>query len=110
MMTTERLQTVVPANWVPGPPQGQWAYADYAALPDDGKCYEVVKGVLYMSPSPTPGHQDVNCEILGYLRQFVKLPGLGRVFAEPTDVELSPGNIVKPDVFVILKTHLERIT
>jgi Uma2 family endonuclease len=110
MTTTERLSVVVPADWVAGPPQGQWAYADYAALPDDGKCYEVVKGVLYMSPSPTPGHQDVNCEILGYLRQFVKLPGLGRVFAEPTDVELSPGNIVKPDVFVILKTHLERIT
>jgi Uma2 family endonuclease len=109
MMTTERLQTVVPANWVPGPPQGQWTYADYAAIPDDGKCYEVVKGVLYMSPSPTPEHQSISIEIVAYLRQFVQVAGLGRIFAEPTDVELSPGNIVKPDVLVVLKKHLERI-
>lgn len=109
MTTTERVPAVVPANWVSGPPQGQWTYTGYAAIPDDGKMYEVVKGVLYMSPSPTPGHQDVNGEIFGYLRQFVKLAGLGRVFAEPTDVELSPGDIVKPDVFVVLNEHLDRI-
>jgi len=109
MTTTERLSVVVPADWVSGPPQGQWTYTDYAAIPDDGKCYEVVKEVLYMFPSPTPGHQDVNLEIAAYLRQFVKLTGRGRVFTEPTDVELSSGNIVKPDVFVILNEHLDRI-
>jgi len=109
MTTTERLPSVVAANWVPGPERGQWTYADYAAIPDEGKYYEVVRGVLYMSPAPTPEHQDISGEIFGYLRQFVKLAGLGRVFAEPTDVELSPGDIVRPDVLVILNEHLGRI-
>jgi Uma2 family endonuclease len=109
MTTTERLPVVVPANWVPGPPQGQWTYADYAAIPDDGKIYEVVKGVLYMSPAPTPGHQNISAGIVAYLYQFVQLAGLGRVFAEPTDVELSSGDIVQPDVFIVLNEHLDRI-
>ncbi len=109
MTTTEKLSVVVPADWVAGPPQGQWTYADYAELPDDGMCYEVVKGVLYMSPSPVPGHQSISSQLMIYLGQLVQIAGLGRIFAEPTDVELSPGNIVKPDVFVLLNEHLERI-
>lgn len=109
MTIMAKLPTVVPADWVSGPPQGQWTYADYAALPEDGQCYEIVKGVLYMSPAPTPGHQDVKGEIFGYLRQFVKLAGLGRVLDAPTDVELSPGNIVQPDVFVLLNENIGQI-
>ena len=110
MTTAERLPVVVRADWVPGPPQGQWTYADYAAIPDDGKCYEVVKGILYMSPSPTPDHQGISSQLVIYLGQAVQLAGSGRVFHEPTDVELSPGDIVKPDVFVILNKHREQIT
>lgn len=109
MTTIERLPAVVPANWVPGPPQGQWTYNDYAAIPDDGKRYEVVKGVLYMSPAPTPGHQGIKGEIFAYLRQFVQLAGLGRVLDAPTDVELNPGDIVQPDVLVLLNEHLDQI-
>jgi len=44
----ERVIPVRPANWVPGPRQGNWTYEAYAALPDDGKWYEVVQGVLMM--------------------------------------------------------------
>jgi len=110
MTTREKVPAVVPADWVPGPPQGQWTYDDYAAIPDDGNIYEVVKGVLYMSPSPIPDHQTVSLEIAAYLRQYVQLAGLGRVFTEPTDVELSPKNIVKPDVLVLLKEHFDRFT
>lgn len=109
MTTTERLPVVVPANWVPGPPQGQWTYADYAALPDDGKIYEVVRGVLYMSPAPTPGHQSISVRLVAFLFQFVEAVGAGRIFHAPTDVELAPGDIVQPDVFVLLNNHLERI-
>ena len=45
----KEAEMVVPADWVPGPRQGQWTYEMYAALPDDGHRYEVVKGVLMMS-------------------------------------------------------------
>lgn len=63
-----------------------------------------------MSPSPTPGHQSISVQVIVYLNQFVQIAGLGRIFHDPTDVELSPGDIVKPDVFVVLNEHRERIT
>lgn len=31
-----------------------YTYADYCRLPDDGKQYEVIDGVLYMAPAPHP--------------------------------------------------------
>jgi Uma2 family endonuclease len=34
-------------------------YDDYAALPDDGRWYELYEGELIMMPSPRPRHQVV---------------------------------------------------
>src|SRR5205823_13396202 len=36
-----------------------WTYEDYAALPDDGKRYEVHAGALVMLPAPGSDHQVV---------------------------------------------------
>ena len=110
MTTIEKLAVVMPASWVPGPKQGQWNYKDYASLPEDGHYYEVVNGVLYMSPAPSTGHQEIVGWIFFYLVTHVKLPDLGRVYQAPTDVELRPEDVVQPDVFVVLKPHLHRIT
>jgi len=110
MTTLERQSVVIPADWMPGPQQGYWTYRDYAALSQDGRRYEVVSGVLYMAPSPSMEHQGITLEIAAHLRSFVQLTGLGRVFVAPADVELSPGDVVQPDVFVILHKHLDRIT
>jgi hypothetical protein len=44
-MTTLVIPTEAPA--VPGPPQGQWTYADWEDLPDDGNRYEIIDGVVY---------------------------------------------------------------
>ncbi len=99
-----------PADWVPGPKQGHWTYADYAALSDDGNRYEVVSGVLFMTPSPGGAHQDAVGEIFTYLREHVKQGGLGLVRIAPFDVELAPGTVVQPDVFVVLSEHFDKIT
>ncbi len=109
MATAERLSVVVPADWVAGPQQGRWTYKDYAAIPEDGHRYEVVNGVLYMLPSPNVWHQNIVGEISAYLRDFVRAHKLGRAFTAPLDVELSYGNVVQPDVFVLLNKHLDRI-
>lgn len=37
---------------------------EYFSLPDDGNDYELIDGVLVMSPSPTPRHQLVAKVIL----------------------------------------------
>jgi Uma2 family endonuclease len=109
MTTVERLSVVVPANWVAGPQQGQWTYADFAALPADGQRYEVVSGVLYMSPSPNVEHQRIAKKIVALLSRFVEHAGSGEVFQSPLDVELDYGNVVQPDVFVLLNEHCDRV-
>jgi Uma2 family endonuclease len=101
---------VMRADWIPGPAQGHWTYEEYAALPDDGKRYEIVSGVLYMSPSPSGPHQDAALEIATYLRAHIKLTGLGLVRVAPFDVILPAGDVVQPDVLVILNEHLGRVT
>jgi Uma2 family endonuclease len=110
MTTIDKLSTVIPASDVPGPRQGQWTYKDYAALPDDGRRYEIVSGVLYMSPSPSGAYQDAVGEIFTYLRAYVKLAGLGIVRVAPFDVELTSDVVVQPDVLVVLNEHRDRIT
>ncbi|EFH89361.1 Uma2 family endonuclease [Ktedonobacter racemifer] len=109
MTTRAKLFSVTPADWVPGPGQGRWTYKEYAAIPEDGHRYEVVNGVLYMSPSPNPRHQRIVLMISNHLLGFVEGQGLGMVFVSPLDVELNYGNIVQPDVFVLLNEHLDRI-
>jgi Uma2 family endonuclease len=110
MATTEGLSAVVQADWVPGPQQGQWTYEDYAAIPEDGHRYEVVNGVLYMSPAPNLGHQGSVARFVYYLLTHVEFVGRGRVFTGPADVELSYKNVVQPDVLVVLKEHLDRLS
>ena len=110
MTTVERSSVVVPADWVPGPKQGQWTYKDYLVIPEDGCRYEVVNGELYMSPSPGVEHQRIVKRIMVWLSRFVEQDGLGEVFQSPLDVELSYRNVVQPDVFVILHEHFDRIT
>ena len=108
-LTTDELSVVTPADWVPGPPQGSWTYEDYAALPDDGHRYEIVNGVLVMTPAPTPEHQSIAVRIAYYMFPFIDLAGIGRLFTGPIDVDLGPKKVFQPDVVVILNEHLDRV-
>ncbi|GHO73648.1 hypothetical protein KSD_14190 [Ktedonobacter sp. SOSP1-85] len=110
MTTFERSSVLTPADWISGPRQGQWTYAEYAALPDDGQRYEIMDGVLLMAPSPTPSHQTVVKWLTFYLTQCVDLAGLGTVFTAPLDVELAPNRVVQPDVFVLRSENLGMVT
>jgi Uma2 family endonuclease len=109
MTTSERSSVVIPADWIPGPQQGSWTYSDYTALSDDGQRYEIVNGVLLMTPSPSGAHQDTVGEIFYHLRTHLRPRGLGLVRLAPFDVELSPEDVLQPDVFVVLHAHLDRV-
>src|SRR5579883_1225469 len=105
----KEITTTVPADWVPGPPQGSWTYDAYAALPDDGKRYEIAQGVLIMTPAPEPRHQRISREISFCLYEHIMTRKLGEVLYAPVDVVLSEEDTFQPDVLVILNEHLERI-
>jgi Uma2 family endonuclease len=107
--TLGNVPMVTPAD-LPGPRQGQWTYKDYAALPDNGQRYEIIDGVLFMTPSPTERHQTVAGRFFRYLAAHIEDTGLGRVYIAPLDVELAPYVVVQPDVIVILKDNHEKIT
>ncbi|MBI4530492.1 MAG: Uma2 family endonuclease [Candidatus Latescibacteria bacterium] len=89
------------------PAQGHWTYEDYRRLPDDGYRYEVIDGVLLMSPPPTPRHQDVCGELAFAMRVFVRHRQLGKVYEAPIEVVL-PGIAapVQPDIFFISTERL----
>ena len=108
-VTTHELPATVLATGVSGPPQGQWTYDAYAAIPDEGKRYEVIDGVLFMAPSPNEPHQSCIGNIYTFLRQHVQDKSLGRVYIAPFDVELSSGTVVQPDVVVVLNEHRDRV-
>ena len=82
------------------PRQGDWTYEDYLRLPDDGNRYEVIRGVLYVTPAPKLKHQFSVSEFSLRLGWFVRENGLGRVLWAPLDVKLPAGiaSPVQPDV------------
>lgn len=81
------------------PAQGQWRYADYLRLPDDGKRYEIIEGVLYVANAPSIEHQFTVSEILFQLKLFVRDKVLGQVYTAPIEVHLSENTKpVQPDV------------
>lgn len=84
------------------PQQGQWTYADYLRLPDDGKRYEIIKGVLYVANAPSYEHQYTVGEVAFALRLFVKQQHSGVVLEAPFEVHLAENTKpVQPDVLFI---------
>jgi len=72
----------------------------YAALPDDGKLTELVRGRIVEMPNPTPSHGYVCANISGALRDFVRSRELGRVVSNDSGVktERGPDTVRGPDV------------
>jgi Uma2 family endonuclease len=99
----------LPADHIPGPQQGYWTFDEYAALPDDGKRYEIMNGVLIMAPSPEADHQSAVLRLGYFLLQIVEFARLGRVLSAPFDVRLTSERVVQPDVLVVLNANLHKI-
>lgn len=94
-----------PANKTyPWPEQGQWTYEDYVRLPDDGRRYEIIEGVLYVANAPSYDYQFIVLKTASRLEQFVEKQQLGVVITAPFEVHL-PGiaKPVQPDILFISK-------
>ncbi len=84
------------------PEQGEWSYEDYLRLPEDGRRYEIIEGVLYVANAPSYDHQYTVLKIASKLERFIEKSTLGVVIAAPFEVHL-PGiaKPVQPDVLFI---------
>lgn len=77
-----------------------WTYEDYLRLPDDGKRYEIIDGVLYVSPAPRLVHQAMSKHLQQVLFQQ-ELAGRGWVFNAPVEVRMPGADPVQPDLVFI---------
>ncbi|HLF88503.1 MAG TPA: Uma2 family endonuclease [Anaerolineales bacterium] len=88
------------------PPQGAWTYEDYLKLPDDGRRFEIIEGVLYVTNAPNFEHQFTVMEISHRIKLFVDENKLGIVLTAPFEVHLSDQTRpVFPDVLFIKSEH-----
>jgi len=96
----------------PTPPAGPilLTYEDYCALPDDGRRYEILEGVLSVTPSPSTLHQRVSRRLELIIALHVEEHHLGEIFDAPVDVVLSPHNVVQPDLVFIRRERSHLIT
>jgi len=71
---------------------------DLEAMPDDGNRYELIDGMLHVSPAPGTRHQKVVYRLYGVLDQAS--PEEFEVLGAPYAVRPSPTTELQPDVLV----------
>ncbi len=88
-----------------GLPRGRpFTVPDLAGLPDDGNRYELLDGVLLVTPAPSTSHQVVVANLLVALHR--SCPDDLRVLPAPFDVVLSDDTVVQPDLIVARMSDL----
>jgi|OM-RGC.v1.018329288 Uma2 family endonuclease len=94
------------------PPAGEiiLTYDDYLQLPDDGKRYEILEGVLHVTPSLTTRHQRVSRNLHFILHAHVTENNLGEVFFAPLDVVFSNISVTQPDLLYVSRERQNVIT
>jgi Uma2 family endonuclease len=87
-----------------------WTVEMLDALPDDGNRYELIDGVLYVTPAPSDIHQLVVGALYARLRAYMRPGAIGRVVNSPADVRKPDRrrNRVQPDIFVVRLTDNRR--
>lgn len=85
-------------------------YRDYAALPADGRRYELHDGELSVTASPATGHQRLLLELVVTLREFVKARASGEVFVSPIDCILSDTTVVVPDIVYVASDRMSSVS
>lgn len=81
-----------------------WTTADVRALIDESRAwprYELIDGELLVTPSPGSPHGMAVTELTDVLLAYLKREEAGVLFLSPSDLELRPGTITQPDLFVV---------
>lgn len=88
----------------PPVPRRSWSAPDVRALIDESRPsprYELIDGELLVTPAPALPHQRAVYQLARLLDDYVSECRVGEVLLSPADLELEPGSIVQPDLFVV---------
>lgn len=85
-------------------PSRPLTYDDLAAMPDDGRRYELVDGMLLVSPAPSPMHQRAVRELLLLLHPLT--PPDWEMFTAPFDVVIDEHTSFEPDLVLARMSDL----
>ncbi|GAA3583186.1 Uma2 family endonuclease [Kribbella ginsengisoli] len=98
LMETEPGPDYPPSWQPPWRSSGPLTRDDLDRMPNDGHRYELIDGVLIMTPAPTIRHQDVVVNLLVKLKSAC--PSDLKVLVAPTDVVISQDTVMQPDLLV----------
>ena len=76
-----------------------WTLAELDRLPDDGNKYELVDGELFVTPAPSPTHEQLASVLHAILAPYVRAQGLGHVYT-PRALVRTDGSEVEPDLML----------
>src|SRR5688572_11934446 len=77
----------------------RYAVEDLEQFPDDGNRYELLDGVLLVTPGPRPAHQVVASRLAALLIVALQIPGHAHVVS-PGAVVMLPLTQLEPDILV----------
>jgi Uma2 family endonuclease len=83
-------------------------YDDLRFIPQEreGDRQELIDGELIVTPAPIPRHQDVSDNLVFVLNLHVRAQNLGKMYAAPIDVRLTPDTVLSPDIIFIFRDRL----
>lgn len=96
------------AEHIMGMPAAEtWTVEMLDALPEDGQRYEIIDGVLHVTPAPSDVHQLVVAEFLVRLRDYLRTSRIAYAMHSPADVRKGDRtrNRVQPDVFAVRRVE-----
>ena len=86
------------------PATRRWTTEEVRAMQDEDRAwprYELLDGELLVTPAPSWEHQAAVLRLWRELDDHVRRHRLGAALASPADIELEPGTVLQPDVFVV---------
>lgn len=87
--------------------EGPFTVEQRDAIPDNGMRHELLDGVLVMTPSPRPRHQDIAFQLAKILDAGATAEA--KVFMAPLDVRLGIATVLQPDLVVARRADLTEL-
>jgi Uma2 family endonuclease len=83
--------------------RAEWTVDMLDVLPDDGQRYELVDGVVHVTPAPGLPHQLIVGQLYHLFRLYLRGSTVARALISPSDVRRGDRtrNRVQPDTFVV---------